>query len=244
VIKQANREDNPVQLLLDPSKDAFNSIKDGTPNRQVAHYLKSLVDTDRLQVRWYSTHGEQNHAKIMSITNPLTGKYEITTGSTNWTGKNMNDINMEANLVVEGSKKLNRDFNQIFDRLWNNDGDLHYTLDYSAYDIETTRKLVLGYESYQALDENEQPILEEKLKAQMKERFIQNNLELLSQMNEEQRIRWSDEKLQKDKSARIRQISLILGEKQIVQTEESLEEWSENYMNKWRKGEKWGYVAW
>lgn len=241
---QEKRVGNPIQILLDPSKDAFNSIKDGTPNRQVAHYLKGLAESAQLQIRWYSTHAEQNHAKIMSITNALTGKFQITTGSTNWTGKNMNDINMEANLVIEGSQKLNGDFNQIFDRLWRNEGKLNYTLDYDAYDLKTTRKLVLGYKFYQSLDEDEQQVLEEELKEEIEKRFIDNDTKLLFSMNEEQKSRWSAKKYQKDRSARIRQMSLILGEREVKKSDVSFESWSESYMNKWRQGEKWGYVSW
>lgn len=125
---------HPMQILLDPSKDAFGTIKDGTPNRQVAAYLmeKHQNREANLVVRWYETHGEQNHAKIMSITNERTNKYELFTGSANWTGKNLKDINMEANLRVTGSKKLNAKFNRLFDRFWHNTDGMIYSIPYEG----------------------------------------------------------------------------------------------------------------
>lgn len=238
--RQVGRKENSIQLLLDPSKDAFNSIKDGTPNRQVAHYLTQKVKNKTLQIRWYSTHGEQNHAKIMSITNTKTQKFQITTGSTNWTGKNMNDINMEANLVVEGSEKLNTKFNTLFERFWSNEGRLMYSLDYKAYDLETTRRLVLGYEVYQELNNEDRESLSKHVMA----RFIQQNSNLITNMSAEEQEQWAQRKLKQDRSARIREMSLILGEREVRQSKETQQEWEKDYMDKWRKGEKWGYVAW
>ncbi len=133
ILNAAGRVKKPVRLLLDPNKDAFNNIKDGTPNRQVAWYLLKQVKKSKpplhIEIRWYSTHGEQNHAKIMSITNSQTGKYEIITGSCNWTRKNMANINMESNIAVCGSRKLNSRFNELFDRFWTNSGkDMEYSV--------------------------------------------------------------------------------------------------------------------
>ena len=53
VANQAGRKkSNPVYLILDPSKDAFNSIKDGTPGRQVAHdLLEQVEDGKSVRVR-------------------------------------------------------------------------------------------------------------------------------------------------------------------------------------------------
>lgn len=142
--------------------------------------------------------------------------------------------------VVEGSRKLNADFNTIFDRLWSNEGELNYTFDYEAYDLKNTRKLVLGYEVFQELDE----ALRQALSEQVKERFIQNSSHLLIGMSSKEKLAWAQEKLDKDKSARIREMSLVLGEREVQKSEENQKEWNEDYINKWVKGEKWGYVAW
>lgn len=118
----AERTNKPIRLLLDPNKDAFNTIKDGSPNRQVAAYLMEMKKKYNLNldIKWFSTHGEQNHAKIISVTNERTGKYLVNTGSTNWTRKNLDGINMEANLLVIGSERLNQKFDSVFDMFWEN----------------------------------------------------------------------------------------------------------------------------
>jgi phosphatidylserine/phosphatidylglycerophosphate/cardiolipin synthase-like enzyme len=129
----------PVLLLLDANKDSFNREKDGTPNRQVARHLlkKAARKEGRLAVRWYSTHGEQNHAKAMSITNRKTGKYVLTTGSCNWTGRNMDGVNMEANVIVEGSERVVGAFNTYFDAFWSNKGAVEYSLPYEVFKDQT-----------------------------------------------------------------------------------------------------------
>lgn len=124
----------PICILLDPNMDSFNMKNDGTPNRQVAHWMRNKSrHRGALTFRWYNTRGEQNHAKSMCITNPDPRRNWLTTGSCNWTGRNMNGVNMEANLVVRGSVGLNQAFNQHFDLLWTNrDGNL-YSLDYEDF---------------------------------------------------------------------------------------------------------------
>lgn len=125
----------PVRLLLDASKDAFNREKDGTPNRQVARYLlaEAAKRGGRIEIRWYLTHGEQNHAKVMSISDPERDRYLITTGSCNWTGRNMAGVNMESNINVEGSRKITETFNRLFDRFWTNADGRSYSEPYETY---------------------------------------------------------------------------------------------------------------
>ena len=134
IIKTARRVNKNIMIILDPNKDAFNRIKDGTPNRQVAAYLmqkKKELDL-KLEIRWYDTHGEQNHAKIMSITDPVENKYQLLTGSCNWTGKNLNNINMESDIFIKGSKKLVTRFNDLFDKFWTNSDSMIYTIGYQG----------------------------------------------------------------------------------------------------------------
>ncbi len=93
-----------------------------------------------LEIRWYDTNGEQNHAKIMSITNTDSQKpkYELINGSANWTGKNLKDINLEANICIKGSKKVVNKFNTLFDLFWKNSDGMVYTVDYQGkYETHT-----------------------------------------------------------------------------------------------------------
>jgi hypothetical protein len=142
IVNAAKRLKNPMRIILDPNKDAFGKVKDGTPNRQVAAYLmkKKKELGLNLDIRWYDTHGEQNHAKIMSITSAdeQAPKYELINGSANWTGKNLKDINLEANVYVRNSKKIIDKFNKLFDMLWGNSDGMIYTIDYKGkYEAHT-----------------------------------------------------------------------------------------------------------
>jgi hypothetical protein len=105
----------------------------------VARYLLNGAKErgSKIEVRWYSTHGEQNHAKIMTVTNSLTSKYFMTTGSGNWTGRNLDGVNMESNLIVDGSQKLSESFNSWFDLFWSNGDGNEYSLDYDIFGSST-----------------------------------------------------------------------------------------------------------
>ncbi len=139
ILAACDQTGQPVRLLLDANKDSFNMEKDGTPNRQVARFLLSGAERRgaSLSIRWYATHGEQNHAKVMSITNPRTGRYFLTTGSCNWTGRNIDGINMEANLVLDDAPDSVEAFNRRFDLLWTNADGCEYSLPYEAFRDQT-----------------------------------------------------------------------------------------------------------
>ncbi len=139
LLDAAARTDRSVRLLLDPNRVGINYAKDGTPNAQAAEYLVSRARQEGLdvRVRWYDTHGEQNHAKIMSVTNDVTGKHELTTGSANWTRKNLAGINLEANVFVVGAEELNAEFNALFERLWGNtDPGVRYSVAWDDPDLD------------------------------------------------------------------------------------------------------------
>lgn len=143
ILDAASRSQHPVRLLLDANKDSFNMEKDGTPNRQAARYLlrKSEDQPGQIEIRWYATRGEQNHAKTMSITCADRGRYALTTGSGNWTSRNLAGVNMEANIVVEGSSKINESFNTLFDLFWTNEDGVEYSLNYEAFADQTATDL-------------------------------------------------------------------------------------------------------
>jgi len=73
----------------------------------------------------------------MSITHAQGNKYLLTTGSCNWTGRNMDGVNMEANIIVEGSPKVAASFNRYFDRFWSNSDGMEYSLPYEAFKDRT-----------------------------------------------------------------------------------------------------------
>jgi phosphatidylserine/phosphatidylglycerophosphate/cardiolipin synthase-like enzyme len=110
-----------VRLILDPNRDAFGRQKDGVPNRPVAAELVRRSQ-EKIQVRWYRTHGEQFHTKLALVTH---GERLIASlGSANLTRRNIGNYNLEANVALEmrADSALGLEMVSYFDRLWNNDG--------------------------------------------------------------------------------------------------------------------------
>jgi HKD family nuclease len=130
-----------VRIILDANKDAFGIEKNGVPNRPVANRL--VRDSNgKIQVRWYSTHGEQFHSKLTVFEkNQATILYG---GSANLTRRNIDDYNLETDLkvVLAKSDPESKKVRTYFERIWNNQGG-EYTLDYSAYAEDSMFKRAL-----------------------------------------------------------------------------------------------------
>ena len=120
-----------VNVILDPNKDAFGRTKNGLPNRATASEL--MLRSSRLYLRWYDTHGEQAHSKMLLI-RKADGSAVLITGSANWTKRNLRDLNLETDVIVSGSQTADPLLraSELFDRLWmNRDGV--YTAEYAKY---------------------------------------------------------------------------------------------------------------
>ena len=148
-IKSAARRGASVRLLLDPNKDAFGRQKGGIPNRQVARELVALGETGigeggvgegRIEVRWYDTHGEQFHTKLLAF-HTARGTV-LLGGSANLTRRNLGDYNLEADLLVRASDDLAAQASDYFERLWSNDGG-HFSVAYEAYADDSWVKRVI-----------------------------------------------------------------------------------------------------
>jgi phosphatidylserine/phosphatidylglycerophosphate/cardiolipin synthase-like enzyme len=123
-----------VRVILDPNRDAFGRQKDGVPNRPVANELVTHSG-ERIQVRWYRTHGEQFHTKIAMVRRG--DRFVASLGSANLTRRNVGNYNLEANIAIEAGieSPLAVEMLGYFDRLWNNDGPpgTAYTAAFGAY---------------------------------------------------------------------------------------------------------------
>lgn len=130
-----------VQLILDPSRDAFGRQKDGVPNRPVANELVTRSD-EKIAVRWYRTRGEQFHTKLALISRG--DRLIVSLGSANLTRRNIGNYNLEANVALEMSvdQPLAAEMLGYFARLWNNEGPLgtEYTAPFGAYRDEDRGK--------------------------------------------------------------------------------------------------------
>jgi hypothetical protein len=123
-----------VRVLLDPNKDAFGRTKNGIPNRSVATELASASD-GAIKVRWFRTHGEQFHTKLVAIRTAT--EYWFTLGSANLTRRNLGNFNLEANIgaSVPLNAEVAANITAWYDSLWTNLGppELEYTADFGAY---------------------------------------------------------------------------------------------------------------
>ena len=130
----ASRRGVEIRLLLDPNKDAFGYSKSGIPNRPAASELVSRSD-GAIKVRWYRTHGEQFHTKLVAVRSA--DRLWLTAGSANLTRRNIGDYNLEANLAIdaERSSRLAADYERWFETLWNNRGPtgVEYTADFATF---------------------------------------------------------------------------------------------------------------
>ncbi len=130
----AARRGVAVRVILDPNKDAFGRTKNGIPNRSVATELGAASD-GAIKVRWFRTHGEQFHSKLVAIRSA--DEFWFTLGSANLTRRNLDDFNLEANLAasVQPGSELAQQVSGWFEGLWTNQGplELEYTAEFGAF---------------------------------------------------------------------------------------------------------------
>lgn len=133
LLEAASRGVN-VRLILDPGKDGSGRPASGLPNRPVASELVSASDGD-IQVRWYRTHGEQFHTKLVMIHGRE--RLWLLAGSADLTRHALDDYDLEASVAVEVPHKapLARQMLDYFTTLWNNRESLgiEYTTDFPIY---------------------------------------------------------------------------------------------------------------
>ena len=120
-----------TRVILDPSKDSFGRTKNGVPNRQSGRKLVK----GGVPVRWAHTHGEQCHVKMLYVENP-DGTATLLLGSCNYTRRNMDNLNCEANVALTAPlDELNlARARETFDRWWHNEQDKTFTADYEQFE--------------------------------------------------------------------------------------------------------------
>jgi phosphatidylserine/phosphatidylglycerophosphate/cardiolipin synthase-like enzyme len=130
----AGRRGVNVRLILDPNKDAYGHTTSGLPNQPAASELVSESD-GAIHVRWYRTHGEQFHTKLVMVYGPQ--RLWLTVGSANLTTRSLGDYTLSANVAVEVARNaaLANQTLEYFDTLWSNRASLgiEYTAEFSAY---------------------------------------------------------------------------------------------------------------
>ncbi len=87
-----------------------------------------------LRLRWFRTHGEQFHAKLIAVRSG--NQLWLMLGSANFTRRNLGDYNLEADVVVETrtSNPLAAEVATWFEMLWTNrPGATDYSADADVY---------------------------------------------------------------------------------------------------------------
>lgn len=131
LIKAVNRGAK-VRLILDPNKDAFGRVTNGNPNRPVAAELLKKTK-GKIEIRWYDTHGEQMHGKMLLLENPA--GYLMIQGSGNYTRRNIRDYNLEADtwLFCKRQTAYYTKAANLFETAWANNEGRNCTVDYAKY---------------------------------------------------------------------------------------------------------------
>ena len=84
-----------------------------------------------VEVRWAATQGEQFHAKAIRLAGPREDRLFL--GSSNWTRRNLDNLNLEANLLFRDAPALSRRFDRYFESIWSNADGVTASLDYRVY---------------------------------------------------------------------------------------------------------------
>jgi len=120
-----------LRLLMDANRDAFGREKNGIPNRTVAYELMKKAGDSKLDIRWADTHGEQFHPKALALYREGESEGSLLLGSANWTRRNLEDLNLEAGVCIEGGDALMEAYHGFFKRAWNEG-----SLEYEAFAVE------------------------------------------------------------------------------------------------------------
>ena len=137
-LKDASARGVNLRIILDPNKDAFSREKNGIPNRQVGFELTKAS----VSVRWYDTHGEQFHTKLIILHKK--NRTIVYGGSANYTRRNLNDLNLESVIRITSvpTSEFASRVDSYFSRIWENK-DGNYTLDFPAYKDTSKFKVLL-----------------------------------------------------------------------------------------------------
>jgi hypothetical protein len=121
-----------VRLILDPDKDSLGEAS--IPNGPVASELVTASD-GAIHVRWYRTHGEEFHTKLVMIYGS-TGLW-ATMGSADLTRRNLADYDLNANVSIQtgAGTPLALQMRDYFETLWSNRALLgvEYSADFGVY---------------------------------------------------------------------------------------------------------------
>jgi phosphatidylserine/phosphatidylglycerophosphate/cardiolipin synthase-like enzyme len=128
----ANARGARVRLILEPEKNSEDTAS--IPNGPVASELITASE-DAIRVRWYRSHGEQFHTKLVMVYGAA--RFWATLGSADLTRRNLADYDLNANVAIEGPRAaaVAAQMSDYFETLWSNQASqgIEYTADFAVY---------------------------------------------------------------------------------------------------------------
>jgi phosphatidylserine/phosphatidylglycerophosphate/cardiolipin synthase-like enzyme len=128
----ANTRGVHVRLILDPDKDSLGVAS--IPNGPVASELVTASD-GAIHVRWYRTHGEEFHTKLVMIYGA--SHLWATLGSADLTRRNLANYDLNANVAIDtaAGTPLALQMRDYFETLWSNRAlqGVEYSADFGVY---------------------------------------------------------------------------------------------------------------
>lgn len=128
----ANARGVHVRLILDPDKDSLGVAS--IPNGPVASELVTASD-GAIHVRWYRTHGEEFHTKLVMIYGAT--RLWATLGSADLTRRNLANYDLNANVAIGtgAGTPLALQMRDYFETLWSNRAlqGVEYSSDFGVY---------------------------------------------------------------------------------------------------------------
>jgi phosphatidylserine/phosphatidylglycerophosphate/cardiolipin synthase-like enzyme len=130
----ANARGVGVRIILDPSTSGPGDTHSSLPNGPVASELMTASD-GAVHLRWYRTHGEAFHSKLVMISSPE--RVWATLGSADLTRRALEDYDLTANVTIELAREapLALQMSEYFETLWSNRALLgvEYSADFGVY---------------------------------------------------------------------------------------------------------------
>ncbi|MBT3250634.1 MAG: phospholipase [Candidatus Marinimicrobia bacterium] len=132
-----------IRLILDPNKDGFGYPQNGIPNRPAAHEIIKKSN-GRIKIRWYHTHGEEFHTKLL-INKQSNGQSVYILGSSNITRKNIGNYNLELDVKITTTttNNLTQELTDYFEKIWKNRDGNYYTANYEVFEDKSKFKTII-----------------------------------------------------------------------------------------------------
>ncbi|MFH0845930.1 MAG: phospholipase D-like domain-containing protein [Patescibacteria group bacterium] len=137
---EASERGVDIEIIADPSKRGFGRDKFGVPTRIVVDEL-FVKSGGKIKIRYYDTEEEEFHTKMITFVKG--DKLVSILGSANYTRRNLNDFNLEADIKITMplKKEISLEILEYFNKMWNNQ-EGNYTIEMSSFEKPSLRRQI------------------------------------------------------------------------------------------------------